>query len=56
MEDMAWGPHSKERSSSRGTEHRKLSTVFTVTEFLTYLAGKKRVSFIKTNVKLRRLS
>jgi hypothetical protein len=55
-EDMAWGHHSKERNSSRGTEHRKLLKTFTITEFLTYLKGKKRVLFIKINVKLKRLS
>jgi hypothetical protein len=56
MVAMAWEHHSKERSSTRNTEHRKLLKMFTVTEFLTYLKGKKRVLFIKINVKLKRLS
>lgn len=56
MEAMAWEHHSKERNSSRSTEHRKLLKTFTLTDFLTYLKGKKRVLFIKIDVKPRRLS
>jgi hypothetical protein len=53
---MAWGHCSKERSSIRNTEHRKLLKMFTVTEFLTYLKGQKRGLFRKINMKLKRLS
>jgi hypothetical protein len=56
MEDMAWGHHSKERNSSRGTGHRKLLIMFTITESPAYLEGKKMVLFIGINMKLKRLS